>query len=312
MELPQNVKSELNELEQLYGLKALQKAAEEISLRYRSAQRSGKPLLTTNIEAAAYALSRMPATFGAVSTALSHVGEVVNLDDINSVCDLGAGTGAATIAVTERCNPNKITCIEKEPAMLQLGTHFAKGEWLLADTTAVKNLKADLVVSSYMFNELAESSRATLLKDMAKATNKLLLIVENGTPEGFKIIKEIGEKARELGLYIAAPCPDIACCPIAEGDWCHFTCRVARSRVHKLLKGGDAPYEDEKFCYIALTTARTQPVTARILRHPKVESGKITLKLCTSGGITQKIQTKKDKEAFKAARKAAAGNSFNY
>ena len=68
-----------------------------------------------------------------------------------------------------------------------------------------------------------------------------------------------------------------------KDDWCHFTCRVPRSQLHKLLKQGDAPYEDEKFAYLALAKSETNKPEARILRHPKIAKGRITLELCGRG-----------------------------
>ena len=47
---------------------------------------------------------------------------------------------------------------------------------------------------------------------------------------------------------------------------------------------------------------------ARVLRHPKIESGKITLQICSKNGISEKVITKKDKELFKLAKKASCGD----
>ena len=49
---------------------------------------------------------------------------------------------------------------------------------------------------------------------------------------------------------------------------------------------------------------------SRILRHPIIEKGKITLKLCEKGNIKEKIITKKDKENFKKAKKKNCGDEF--
>ena len=49
---------------------------------------------------------------------------------------------------------------------------------------------------------------------------------------------------------------------------------------------------------------------SRILRHPIIEPGKITLRLCTNGNIEEKIITKKDKENFKIAKKKKCGDKF--
>ena len=94
------------------------------------------------------------------------------------------------------------------------------------------------------------------------------------------------------------------------GDWCHFQQRVARSRLHKQLKGGDAPYEDEKFCFLALTKEAPEAACgARVLRHPLIAPGRITLTLCESGAVQNRVVTKKD-PLWKQARKIHAGDSL--
>ena len=85
--------------------------------------------------------------------------------------------------------------------------------------------------------------------------------------------------------------------------------RVARSRLHKQLKGGEAPYEDEKFCFLAASREDVSPCAARVLRHPRIDSGRITLRLCTADGAEERVVTKKS-PLFKAARKSDAGGSF--
>ena len=93
-----------------------------------------------------------------------------------------------------------------------------------------------------------------------------------------------------------------------EDDWCHSTCRISRSKVHKMLKNGDVPYEDEKFSYISVSKEEFDDTSImRVLRHPQIESGKVGLKVCTEDGIKDYVVTKKDKEAFKQARKIKCG-----
>ena len=98
---------------------------------------------------------------------------------------------------------------------------------------------------------------------------------------------------------------------MAEGDWCHFAVRVQRTKLHKQLKGGDVPYEDEKYAYLALT--RQQPAAscaARVLRHPLIAPGKITLTLCEGGEKKLRAVTKKD-PLWKRARKIGAGDAID-
>jgi len=70
----------------------------------------------------------------------------------------------------------------------------------------------------------------------------MLLIVEPGTPAGYKNITEARRVLVESGAHIAAPCTHENTCPMEGNDWCHFTCRISRSRLHRLMKGGEAPF----------------------------------------------------------------------
>ena len=112
---------------------------------------------------------------------------------------------------------------------------------------------------------------------------------------------------------MCAPCPHMDSCPVSGDDWCHFTVRVQRGKVHRLLKEADVPYEDEKFSYIALSR---EPIEldkfGRVMRHPRTEKGRMELCMCTKDGIINKIVTKKDGEAYKRAKKADCGDSYPF
>ncbi len=138
----------------------------------------------------------------------------------------------------------------------------------------------------------------------------MLLIIEPGTPAACAQI----ELARQIlvgqGAHIAAPCPHEQPCRLSGQDWCHFACRVPRSRLHKQLKGGEAPYEDEKFSYLALARFEVCHNKSRILRHPQVAKGQIGLMLCGAQENKSVLVKKKDGALFKAARKAKCGDTI--
>ena len=135
----------------------------------------------------------------------------------------------------------------------------------------------------------------------------MLLIVEPGTMTGYRNIMQARKLLLANGAAIAYPCPNIAECPLPDGDWCHFTARAARSKLHKQLKGGEVPYEDEKFSCIAVVRSECRPCERRILRHPQIASGVITLHTCTAAGI-ENVRVTKSSKLFKAARKAECGD----
>lgn len=174
----------------------------------------------------------------------------------------------------------------------------------------VSKYKRDLVISSYVLNELDYSNIIKVIDKMWDSTNKALLVVEPGTPKGYEIIKLIRDHLISKGGYILAPCPHMDKCPLPSNDWCRFSTRVARSKLHKTLKGGDAPYEDEKYCYVAFSKSPCTRCNNRILRHPQISSGFITLEVCSKEGLKKIKVTKKDKELFKTARKATVGDEF--
>lgn len=174
----------------------------------------------------------------------------------------------------------------------------------------ISKYQRDLVFSSYVLNELGNKDSLKVIDKMWDSTNKVLLVVEPGTPRGYEIIRLIRDRLISKGGYILAPCPYMDKCPLSSNDWCHFSTRVVRSKLHKTLKGGDAPYEDEKYSYIAFNKSPCNRCKNRILRHPQISSGFITLEVCSKDGLNTIKFTKKDKELFRTARKAKAGDEI--
>lgn len=315
MEFPAELRGEVERLLSEENTDKLAKAAEGISERYRENNGSGKRLVSSRRDILAYSAVRMPATFGAVSRSLALALECFPDDGFSTVLDIGAGTGAATHAAALAADCGEFTCIEREPEMISVGKQLTEfcgipAVWKQGDITSGFDEKAELVMCSYCLNELTESARKKAVERLWNSTQRLLLIVEPGTPEGYSRILSAREQLIGLGAHIAAPCPHEDACPLEKGDWCHFTVRVARSRLHKQLKGGDVPYEDEKFCFLAVSREEVAPCGARVLRHPRIDSGRITLRLCTPNGVEERMVTKKSPQ-FKAARKSDAGDSFN-
>lgn len=317
MELPFALKAAIEDKCAAYPLPELVAAAQGISERYRKESGHGKRLLTKEVEALSYAAVRMPATYGAVSATLAYTFECFD-EEISTVLDVGAGTGAATWAVSEQLEGASYTCLEREEAMISLGSGLmaedemlSRVQWIRHDLAALPvSQEADLVIASYALNELDEQIRSHVLQNLWNCARKLLVIIEPGTPVGFAQLRQARSTLISRGGCVVAPCVHQGECPLSADDWCQFTSRVARSRLHKQLKGGDVPYEDEKFSFLAVAKAAGTPAKTRILRHPQKESGRITLRLCTAEGVKEHVVTKKHGELFKRARKADSGDAF--
>ena len=319
MDMPPKLQAALEELMLSLSSKNLAEQAKVVSDRYRFQQRTGDSLLSRPDEAVAYALVRMPATFGAVFDALEQTLARTDPTAFRTLLDVGAGTGAATCAAVQLLSFQRIVCLERADAMRRIGQNLlSKSEirplptWKNGDLTrGLHTEKADLVIASYMLNELAEQNRITALLSLWQATQKMLLIVEPGTPEGFRQIMRYRSVLLENGAFLIAPCPHHEPCPLSDEDWCHFSSRIARTKNHRRLKNAVLGYEDEKFCYLAASKTPASSPVARILRPVRIYPGHVHLTLCKPDGHAACVPvSKKDKDLYKKAKKAKWGSSF--
>ena len=315
MEMPAVLRQLLEDLTTGLKQNAVKKNAEHLSFRYRTETKCGQKLIDGQGDSVAYAASRMPATFGALSLVLE---QVASLPDFlpETMIDIGAGTGSAVWAASSLFDLQKITCLERSPEMRAVGKKLTENAkdffpalpvWQDFDLTQSSLPQADLITAGYVLNELSELERPKALLKLWQAAQSVLVLVEPATPESFRQVKNYRKILIENGAFIAAPCPHQNDC---SNEWCHFGSRIARSKLHRIVKSGDAPYEDEKFCYLIATRQKYVASTPRILRRPAIGTGKVTLSLCTTEGITEKTFSKKDGAAYKAARKAKWADAF--
>ena len=303
--LPNELRSAIDSIAAAYPLASLTDAARRISLAYRQ---QGGYRIESPIEAAAYAASRMPATYSAISAAFREIDF-----PIASVLDLGGGTGAASWAAKRTFGDEvEVTTLEPNPHLRALGEklHQDKVPFRGGDYRNLAGIAPhDLAVFAYSLGEVPPGVALEALENVYSIANKALVIIEPGTVSSFGFVLRARARLIELGAHIAAPCPHQNNCPLQSGDWCHFAVRVDRSKLHKILKGGDLGYEDEKFSYlVALRDPPPEPPRfSRILRHPRIETKSISLTLCTPEGIAPLVVRAQDKPAFRAARKADWG-----
>lgn len=313
MIFPEQIREETQRLCSSENINSLAAAAQRISEVYRSDKKNRT--IGGWLDILVYAAARMPATFGAVSRAIE-LSLPCFTGEINSVADYGAGTGTGIIAAALLTEADDLHAYEQEPNMIKLGKRFCEitglsVNWETCDLTKkFPERRTDLSLCCYCLNELPDTAREKSLAALAENSDRLI-IVEPGTPHSFAQMKKTRAWLISHGFSIAAPCTHEGECAISEGDWCHFSERVQRSALHKRLKGGDAPYEDEKFCFIAAqrTSIASEKAKSRIIRKPIIQSGRITLTLCTESGIETRTVTKSNPH-FKFARKAETGDSL--
>ena len=301
VQLPPFVRQIIEERAEAVGFPALNRAVSAMTEAYRG----GTPArLTQDERVAAYLATRMPATYAAAHAVMREVRARLRSKPIANVLDIGAGTGAASLAA-RACFPEAaITMLERDRA-------FAEVARLLIPDAAFCPLSSplpphDLVVAAYSLGEIAEPM-ATRLWQAARVA---FVAIEPGSPKGFSLVRGIRDQLLAAGARMVAPCPAESPCPMVVPDWCHFGARVERSSIHRRVKGGELGYEDEKYSYIALAREAVELPAGRVIRRPQQHPGLIVLETCTTRGLVTERVTRRDRDAFRAARKSSWGDDW--
>lgn len=296
----------IEELTQNVSLKSHYAA---LSMRYRTQE--DKTLRSTQ-ENLAYLACRMPATFAACLEVFKRLKEVVPEFEAKSMLDIGSGPATCVLAFLEYCKaPELITMVEHDDAFVGFARQFLEGasgcSW---QHQVPKQGSFDLVTSSYMLSELPAEVRDQMVQQMASLATSCLVLIDTGTPHGYNTLMKARDYLIEQKYTILAPCPHNKPCPLVGPDWCHFSVRLPRSRLHRQLKGAELGYEDEKFSYlIASKNLVPDRSYERILSPPLRRTGHAHLKLCMpDGSLSQTIVSKKMKERYQQVKKADWGD----
>lgn len=303
---------------------ALSERAARISDLYRTGAASSLAI-RDEADALAYAVTRLPATYAAVRNALTHLEERCPTFHPHTMLDLGAGPGTASWAAVEAWPQiETITQIDSNATLLRLGKAFSDSAAAPAIRSSKQNTAnfargtaidstADLIIASYTLAELDPAQIASLLTDAWRQCTGAIVVVEPGTPDGYKRILHARNLLLAHQARIAVPCPHQLACPLTAPDWCHFVQRVFRSRDHMLVKSAELPFEDEKFSYLVAVREHIfrSSEKGRILAQPDGGKAAVTIKLCKPDGTAGHVSiARRDKELFKQARKKDWGDEF--
>lgn len=325
MELPEDLKCAIESELSAISPKKLTKLVAELSDRYRADKLStGDSFIKLQEDVDAYIAFRMPATFAAVYSALSQVRECLPNWNPQTLLDVGAGPGTV-IWAADIVYPslNAAILLEREKNMIELGKRLGKhsssvfiqeAKWINIDITSDdwETSPHDIVTASYVLGELDEEHRNDFIRKLWQVTKGVLIIIEPGTPPGFSRIKQARTQLIAEGGIPIAPCPHDLPCPISCDNWCHFSQRISRSRIHRQVKSGELSYEDEKFSFIAVSRNKGEIIPGRILRHPQIRKGHIKFEVCSFDGIKNITITRKDKELYRNAKKLKWGSIFPF
>jgi ribosomal protein RSM22 (predicted rRNA methylase) len=298
-----------------------------LSERYRaSAGAAGSGLRMAPLspdEVAAYCAFRLPATVAATESALRSLADACPGLIARGVLDIGGGPGAGMFAACRTfASVEWAQVLDANREMMRAGAEIAGSAlgpapsphltWVQADLGRIGSLDpADLAIAAYVLAELPPPTAGRLI-GLAAAAARAVVVVEPGTPAGYRRVLAARDALLAAGMVVAAPCPHGSACPMGAGDWCHFSVRVARSKVHRLAKGGSLGHEDEKFSYVAAVHADAAravvPARARIVRHPEWRRAAVVLRLCVEPPALETcVVPRSAGDAYRAARRAAWG-----
>jgi ribosomal protein RSM22 (predicted rRNA methylase) len=284
----------------------------QLSASYRKGQSSSA------VDLSAYVVSRVPATFAANVKVLAAVTQAMPDFSPHSLLDIGTGPGTASWAALARWPElQKIIQCEQDQTFAWLasklnaesGIHTLQQTNLLQKSEAAlqQDVKADVVVASYLLAELPLHTMPQLAQRLWARTSQVLVMIEPGTPQGFARLRSARDTLSGRGAFVLAPCTHQNACPMKSGDWCHFKTRVQRSREHMHAKNATVPFEDEAFAYLIVSRMQASQFGARIVAPPRNGKVGVVLPLCDGAGLHDEMIARRDKATYKRAKKKTWG-----
>jgi ribosomal protein RSM22 (predicted rRNA methylase) len=295
-----------------------QDAASRAALISKTYRDGGSSIaIKSEVDALAYALVRMPATYAALTACLNALLEARPDFAPTRLLDVGAGPGTASWAAAEAFTSlQSFMLLDINAALQALALNLGREHPRLATMTCRRDDNAldevdpaDVVIASYLVGEVGDGERRRLAERLWAKTRDTLVVVEPGTPAGYERIIALRAQLIQSGAHVVAPCPHDGECPLAKPDWCHFAQRLPRLRAHIQVKGAELPFEDEKFSYVVLTREPAPQRFSRVLATPAVGKVEVSAKLCTAGGLEIAKVPRRDKTAYAKARRWRWGDA---
>ncbi len=294
---------------------------EDLFYAYQSPARRNT-YINDNSLAALYMIARGRPIMGVMEKIISQNLEIFH--DVESVVDFGGGPGTFLFALSKFKTLSKYTNVERSDSFIGIMNALVE-EFLSSSTphTHVDSMSCnylklgtqdiptnDLCVFSYTLCECANSLASLLC--LVENSN-MVLIIEPGTPSGFKNIIQARDKLIEKGFSTIAPCTvSNGFCPLrdSESDWCHFVERVDRSRIQRHLKNGVLGYEYEKYTYLLMSKSSVYSDGKRIISRPHYTKHSVSFDICSEENSHIVITKRENKDEFKVMKKRIRGDLY--
>ncbi len=184
----------------------------------------------------AYLLHFWPVTFVQVSLCLEMMGRLKAAPEIETALDLGAGPGAASLALLES-GVRRVSACDRSGAALALARKIAQGrghdletrQWDALKSTGMPGGRFDLVVMAHTLNELwsGHADRVALRVALLQRVGGLLspggrlLIVEPALMKVAQDAIRVRDGLAAAGFEVLMPCIWQGACPALPQGTCH-------------------------------------------------------------------------------------------
>lgn len=276
-----------------------------------------------------YLMARAPAEYAILVRVLDEIRRRLPDYKPRSFFDFGSGVGTGTWAVNTYWKKDifeyftvdtsshmndiarLILCSGRDNVAMPFKSYFQR-QFLPASA----DLKYNIVLSAFSLFEMPNmQSRLETIQKLWNKTEDFLIIVEQGTNAGFRVVNEAREfviNSADKG-YAFAPCPNDNVCPryLEHETPCNFLMKyetlgflskievLADLFSYVILRKGERPSDD--------------PQWPRIVRAPIVRSGHTNCKLCTKSGELKEIifsKGKHDQTTYRTARSSNWGDTL--
>ncbi|XP_026170362.1 methyltransferase-like protein 17, mitochondrial [Mastacembelus armatus] len=283
-----------------------------------------------------YMAARLAGGYAAVRRALNEITKRDPAFAPKSLLDFGSGLGTVVWA-SHSCWSNtlkEMVCVDSSGPMNILAERLLKGDDERAEPHIQQvyfrqflpvspKVQFDLVVAAFTLSELPSvKEREDAVLTLWRKTSSYLVLVENGTKEGHKILMEARDtilKKQETTVYdsrpasVFAPCPHELICPKLAREPvipCNF-----QQLYQPLPLPGHNEHQTEKFSYLILTRAEPAVVNtldwARLIAPVQRRTRHVHCRMCCSDGQLQHVVVtarKHSRDAYRCARSSDWGD----
>lgn len=231
-------------------------------------------------QAVAYLYCRMPYTYQTCKRILNEI--ILRMPNFKpkSVLDFGAGLGSAIWAAHHTYGEiiTKYAAVEPNRDMRRLGkflTSTLENDILWVESltmipgAGIERGKFDIIFLSHVLQEISTAKLRMMIIDTLwnrLSNDGVLIIVEPGSPKGFRFITDIRkwviDKSRD-DANIVGPCPHHKECPLAEksSTWCHFSQLSYKYNKDTIVKRqSEKQIFNEKFTYLIIKKGKIPSV----------------------------------------------------